>query len=124
MKGGWLCQHDEARNGAGLFVSFRLLTQSITATAVFSRIGATPLHSRADLLPLLRILGLAAIAGIALKLTSATLGAIEDLPRVAGLLELIGLVSLLNLLSRNASRQQKRAELLVRIEKLRHALIS
>lgn len=87
------------------------------------QIGATPLHSIGDLLPLLRILALAVIAGIALRLTSATLGAINELPLVGGLLELVGLVSVLHFLSRNAFKQQKRAELLARIQKLRRDLI-
>jgi hypothetical protein len=87
------------------------------------QIGATPLRSLGDLLPLLRILALAVIAGIALQLTSATLGAINELPLVGGLLELVGLVSLLHFLSRNAFKQQKRAELLARIQKLRRDLI-
>jgi hypothetical protein len=90
---------------------------------LLARIGATPLQSLTDLLPLLRILSLAVVAGIALKLTSATLGAIDDLPLVGGLLELVGLVSLLNFLARNAFKQQKRAELLARIQKLKTDLL-
>lgn len=87
------------------------------------RLGATPLSSLSDLLPALRILTLAVVAGIALKLTSATLGAIEDLPLLGGLLELVGLVTLLNFLARNAFKQQKRAELLARIQKLKTDLL-
>lgn len=90
---------------------------------LLARIGATPLQSLTDLLPLLRILSLAVVAGIALKLTSATLGAINDLPLVGGLLELVGLVSLLSFLARNAFKQQKRAELLARIQKLKTDLL-
>lgn len=60
---------------------------------LLAKIGATPLHALADLLPVLRILSLAVVAGIALKLTSATLGAIDDLPLVGGLLELVGLIA-------------------------------
>ena len=90
---------------------------------LLAKIGATPLHALSDLLPALRILSLAVVAGIALKLTSATLGAIDDLPLVGGLLELVGLVSLLNFLARNAFKQQKRAELLARIQKLRTDLL-
>lgn len=91
--------------------------------ALLARIGATPLHALADLLPLLRILSLAVAAAIALRLTSVTIGAIDDLPLVGGLLELVGLVSLLNFLARNAFKQQKRAELLVRIQQLKTDLL-
>ena len=87
------------------------------------KIGATPLVSLADMLPLLRILILAVLAGIALRLANATLGAIDDLPLVGGLLELVGLVTLLNFLARNAFKQKKRAELLARIQKLRTDLL-
>jgi hypothetical protein len=41
---------------------------------------------------------------------------------LGGLLELVGLVSLLNVLARMALRQQKRAELLERIRQVRHQL--
>jgi len=67
---------------------------------------------------------LAALAGIALRLTGATLGAINEIPLLGGLLELVGLVALLNFLARNAFKQQKRAELLERIRQLRRNLIS
>lgn len=90
---------------------------------LLAKIGATPLHSLAALVPVARILALAVVAGIALKLTSATIGAIDDLPLVGGLLELVGLVSLLNFLARNAFKQQKRAELLARIQKLKSDLL-
>lgn len=90
---------------------------------LLAKIGATPLQSLADLLPALRILALAVVAAIALKLTSATIGAIDDLPLVGGLLELVGLVSLLNFLARNAFKQQKRAELLARIRQLKTDLL-
>lgn len=90
---------------------------------LLAKIGSTQLNSLADLVPALRILALAVVAGIALKLTSATLGAIDDLPLVGGLLELVGLVSLLNFLARNAFKQQKRAELLGRIQKLKTDLL-
>jgi len=66
---------------------------------------------------------LAVLAGIALKLTGATLGAINEIPLVGGLLELVGLVALLNSLARNAFKQQRRAELLDRIRKLRRDLL-
>ena len=87
------------------------------------KIGATPLGSLGDMLPLLRILTLAVLAGIGLRFATATLGAIDDLPLVGGLLELVGLVTLLNFLARNALKQQKRAELLARIQKLRTDLL-
>lgn len=90
---------------------------------LLAKIGASKLQSFGDLVPVLRILSLAVVAGIALKLTSATLGAIDDLPLVGGLLELVGLVSLLNFLARNAFKQQKRAELLARIQKLKTDLL-
>ncbi len=91
---------------------------------LLQKLGATRLQSLADLLPAARILALAALAGIALRLTGATLGAIHDIPLLGGLLELVGLVALLNFLARNAFKQQKRAELLERIRKLRRDLIS
>lgn len=90
---------------------------------LLQKLGATPLESLADLLPALQILTLAVFAGIAIKLTGATLGAINEIPLVGGLLELVGLVALLNSLARNAFKQQKRAELLDRIRKLRKDLL-
>jgi hypothetical protein len=87
------------------------------------RLGAAPLGSLSDLLPVARLLLLAVLAGVALKLTGATLEAIDELPLVGGLLELVGLVALLQFLARNALRQQKRAELLERIRKLRQDLL-
>ena len=91
---------------------------------LLQKLGATRLQSLADLLPAARILALAALAGIALRLTGATLGAINEIPLLGGLLELVGLVALLNFLARNAFKQQKRAELLERIRKLRKDLLS
>ena len=70
-------------------------------------------------LPLAASLGIALLAGVALKITGASLDAINEIPLVGGLLELVGLVSLLNFLSRNALKAQKRAELLSRIRKLK-----
>ena len=87
-------------------------------------LAATPLRSIDDLVAAARIVALAVVAGIALRLTGATLGAIEEIPLLGGLLELVGLVSLLQLLARNALRQQKRAELLERIRQLRRQLLS
>jgi hypothetical protein len=90
---------------------------------LLQKLGATPLQSLADLVPALQILALAVLAGIALKLTGATLDAINEIPLVGGLLELVGLVALLNSLARNAFKQQQRAELLDRIRKLRKDLL-
>jgi hypothetical protein len=86
-------------------------------------LSASPLRSLDDLLAAGRILMLALLAGLALRLTGATLGAINDLPLLGGLLELVGLVSLLQFLARHALRQQKRAELLERIRQLRSRLL-
>lgn len=86
-------------------------------------ITAIPVRSLQDAVPALRILGLAVAAGVALRLTGATLHAIDGVPLLGGLLELVGLVSLLRFLARNAVRQQKRAELLGRIESLRRQLL-
>lgn len=86
-------------------------------------LAASPLRSLDDLLAAARILGLALLAGIALRLTGATLGALNDVPLLGGLLELVGLLSLLRFLARHALRQQKRAELLDRIRQLRRQLL-
>jgi hypothetical protein len=86
-------------------------------------LSASPLRSLDDLLAAGRILMLALLAGLALRLTGATLGAIHDVPLLGSLLELVGLVSLLRFLARHALRQQKRAELLERIRQLRSRLL-
>ena len=86
---------------------------------LLQRIGSAKLDSLADLIPAARLVGIALLAGVALKLTGATLGAINDVPLLGGLLELTGLVTMLNFLARNALKQQKRAELLGRIRKLK-----
>ena len=85
-------------------------------------LAATPLHTINDLLSAARIAALSLVAGSALMLTGAALGAIQELPLMGGLLELVGLVSLLNVLARMALRQQKRAELLERIRQVRRQL--
>jgi hypothetical protein len=90
---------------------------------LLARLGATPLQSLAELLPALRIISLLVVAGITLKLTGATLGAINEIPLVGRLLELVGLISALNFLARNATKSQKRAELLARIQKLKRDLL-
>ena len=102
---------DSARELLGLPLQF--LNQ------LLQRLGSTKLDSFADLVPAARLLGIALLAGVALKLTGATLGAINDIPFLGGLLELTGLVAMLNFLARNALKQQKRAELLGRIRKLK-----
>jgi hypothetical protein len=102
---------DSARELLGLPLQF--LNQ------LLQRIGSTKLDSLADLIPAARLVGIALLAGVALKLTGATLGAINDIPFLGGLLELTGLVTMLNFLARNALKQQKRAELLGRIRKLK-----
>lgn len=102
---------DSARELLGLPLQF--LNQ------LLQRIGSAKLDSLADLIPAARLVGIALLAGIALKLTGATLGAINDIPLLGGLLELTGLVAMLNFLARNALKQQKRAELLSRIRKLK-----
>ncbi len=102
---------DSARELLGLPLQF--LNQ------LLQRVGSAKLDSLADLIPAARLVGIALLAGVALKLTGATLGAINDVPLLGGLLELTGLVSLLNFLARNALKQQKRAELLSRIRKLK-----
>jgi hypothetical protein len=86
---------------------------------LLQRLGSAKLDTLADLIPAARLVAIALLAGVALKLTGATLGAINDIPVLGGLLELIGLVTLLNFLSRNALKHQKRAELLSRIRKLK-----
>ena len=102
---------DSARELLGLPLQF--LNQ------LLQRLGSTKLDSFADLIPAARLLGIALLAGVALKLTGATLGAINDIPFLGGLLELTGLVAMMNFLARNALKQQKRAELLGRIRKLK-----
>jgi hypothetical protein len=86
---------------------------------LLARLGAAPLRNLADLLPALRLVSLLVVAGITLKLTGATLGAINELPLVGRLLELVGLISALQFVAANALRSQKRAELLARIQKLK-----
>jgi hypothetical protein len=76
-----------------------------------------------ELLPGLRVLLLAVVAGIALKISGGVLQAIDELPLLGGLLELVGLVSLIQFLSRNALQQQKRAALLARIAQLKRHLL-
>ena len=76
-------------------------------------------QSLEQLLPALGILGLAVVAGVGLNLTAAVLGSIDELPLLGRLLQLVGLVTAMRFLSRNALQQQQRAALLARIQKLR-----
>jgi hypothetical protein len=72
-----------------------------------------------QLLPALRILGLAVVAGVGLRITGAVLGSIDELPLLGRLLQLVGLVAAIQFLSRNALQQQQRAALLARIQQLK-----
>jgi hypothetical protein len=90
---------------------------------LWRQIAAFDATSIKDWLPLLRLLALVVAAGVVLQLAGATLHAIDEVPLMGGLLELVGLVGVLSLLARNALRQQKRAELLARIHKLRRDLL-
>ena len=79
------------------------------------------LQSLEQLLPALGILGLAVVAGVGIKITAAVLGSIDELPMLGRLLQLVGLVTAIRFLSRNAmqQQQQQRAALLARIQKLK-----
>jgi hypothetical protein len=87
------------------------------------QVASMPIERMADLLPALRILALVLASAVVLRITAATLDAIDGVPLVGGLLQLVGLVSALSFLSRQALRQQKRAELMVRIDQLRRDLL-
>lgn len=76
-----------------------------------------------DLVPALRIVAIALAAGLVVRITGAVLGSLNDLPLLGGLLELVGLIQLVQLISRHALRQQKRAELLARIQDLKRRLL-
>lgn len=82
----------------------------------FAALKPQPLE---QLLPALGILGLAVVAGVGLRLTAAVLGSIDELPMLGRLLQLVGLVTAIQFLSRNAMQQQQRAALLARIQKLK-----
>lgn len=86
------------------------------------QVAATPIDRIQDLIPALRLLVLIAVSAAVLRFTAFTLDALDGLPLVGGLCQLLGLFSLLAGLSREALRQQKRAELMVRIEQLRRSL--
>ena len=112
--------HGAEGDGAGGDATRELLGLPLQfLNQLLQRIGSAKLDSLADFIPAARFVGIALLAGVALKLTGATLGAINDIPLLGGLLELTGLVAMLNFLARNALKQQKRAELLGRIRKLK-----
>ncbi|MCP9848562.1 CAAD domain-containing protein [Cyanobium sp. Morenito 9A2] len=87
------------------------------------QISALQLASLRDLLPVLQVLALAVVAVLVLRITGATLSAIDEIPLLGGLLELVGVVSVLGFVARQALRQRNRAELMVRIRKLRRELL-
>lgn len=90
---------------------------------LLARLAGLRLQTLAELLPALRLVAILAAAGFVVKLTGATLDALNDIPMLGRLLELVGLISALNFLGRNALKSQKRAELLARIQKLRKDLL-
>ena len=90
-----------------------------TLRSTLETLAALRPQSLEQLLPALGILGLAVVAGVGLKLTAAVLGSIDELPLLGRLLQLVGLVTAMRFLSRNALQQQQRAVLLARIQKLR-----
>jgi len=90
---------------------------------LLARFAGLRLQTLAELLPALRLVAILAAAGFVVKLTGATLDALNDIPMLGRLLELVGLISALNFLGRNALKSQKRAELLARIQKLRKDLL-
>lgn len=90
---------------------------------LLEKVSQLKLSQIADLAPALRILALALTAGLVLKITAAVIGSINELPLLGGLLELVGLIKMVQLLSRHALKQQKRAELLGRIQELKRQLL-
>ena len=90
---------------------------------LLKQLGVFQSQSMEQLLPALQILGLAVVAGVGLKLTGAVLGAINELPLLGQLLQLVGLVTAIQFLARNALQQQKRAALLARIEQIKTNLL-
>jgi hypothetical protein len=90
---------------------------------LLKQLGGLQSQSMEQLLPALQILGLAVVAGVGLKLTGAMLGAINELPLLGQLLQLVGLVTAIQFLARNALQQQKRAALLARIEQIKTNLL-
>ena len=55
---------------------------------LLQKLGSSKLESIADLVPAARLVAIALLAGLALKITGASLDAINDIPLVGGLLEL------------------------------------
>jgi flagellar motor component MotA len=92
-------------------------------THLWRQVASTPFSRFSDLLPALGILALIAACGFGLQITTTTQEAMESLPALGGILQLMGVTSLLGFLSRQALRQQKLAELAVRIEVLRRDFI-
>lgn len=90
---------------------------------LWRQVASTPISRIRDLLPALRILALIAACGFVLQITTTTQEAMEGLPALGGMLQLMGLSSLLGFLSHQALRQQKLAELAVRIDLLRRDLL-
>ncbi len=90
---------------------------------LLQQLGVFQSQSMEQLLPALQILGLAVVAGVGLKLTGAVLGAINELPLLGQLLQLVGLVTAVQFLARNALQQQKRAALLARIAQIKTNLL-
>lgn len=90
---------------------------------LWRQVASTPISRFRDLLPALRILALIAACGFVVQVTTTTQDAMEGLPALGGLLQLMGLTSLLGFLSRQALRKQKLAELAVRIDLLRRDLL-
>jgi hypothetical protein len=84
---------------------------------------STNLQEWPQLLPLVKILVLLIVAGFGLKLTGAVLGSINDLPLLGSLVELVGLLSVVQFLFKNALQQQKLADLLTRIEQVKKDLL-
>jgi len=104
-------------NNEVLGLPLQLLNQLLAA------LGSAPLASLDELLPALRVLALLLLAGFVVKLTGTTLDALNEIPMLGRLLELVGLISALNFLARNALRSQKRAELLTRIQMLKQTFL-
>jgi len=90
---------------------------------LLGQLGELNLSHLSDLLPALRILAIALAAGLALRITGAVLGSLNDLPLLGNLLELVGLIQFVQLISRHALKHQKRAELLARIQELKRQLL-
>jgi len=73
-----------------------------TLRSTLETLAALRPQSLEQLLPALGIVGLAVVAGVGLKLTAAVLGSIDELPLLGRLLQLVGLVTAIRFVSRNA----------------------